>query len=95
MTPPISPLTEEQKEAVARYRDTLSEIVFMAATRYQHELEKKGIPPEHIAGPILAGLYGAAERYLRVGGAEELAQRLHDAVQAAAREFHFEVTEIN
>ena len=74
MIPPLPPLTDEQKQAVARYRDTLSDIVFMAATRYQYELEKQGIPSEHIAGPLLAGLYGAAEKYMRLSGAEEFAK---------------------
>ena len=79
----IPPLTDTQREAVARYRDTLSDIVFTAATRYQHELEQQGIPPAHIAGPLLAGLYGAAEKYLRVGGAKEFAQRLFTAADTA------------
>ena len=92
MTPPLN---AEQQEAVARYRDALFDITLKMVTTYQRALESEGIPSERIAGPLLAGLYGAAEKYLRVGGAEEFAQRLHDAVQTAAREFHFQITSSN
>jgi hypothetical protein len=92
MTPP---LTEEQREAVVPYRDTLADIVFLAATRYQSELESRGIPSEHIVGPLLAGIYGAAEKFLRLGGADEFAKRLHNAVQTVARDFHFQLTVSN
>ena len=92
MTPP---LTAEQQEAVARYRDALFDLTLKMATTYQRSLESQGIPSERIAGPLLAGLYGAAEEFLSVGGAEDFAKRLHNAIQAAAREFHFEVTVSN
>lgn len=92
MTPP---LTDEQKEAVAHLRDTLYDVALTAATTYHKRLEEQGIPPEHIAAPFLASLYGAAEEYMRFGGAEAFAKALHNAVQSAAREFHFEITEIN
>ena len=95
MTPPISPLTAEQREAVDRYRDALFDITLKMLTTYQRALESKGIPSEHIPGPLLGGLYGAAEEYMRLGGAEEFAKRLHNAVQTVAREFHFEITEQN
>ena len=95
MTPPISPLTAEQREAVDRYRDALFDITLKMLTTYQRALESKGIPSERIAGPLLGALYGAAEEYMRLGGAEEFAARLHNAVQAAATELHFEITAIN
>ena len=92
MTPP---LTHEQKQAVEKYRNALFDLALTAARAYERELQKQGIPPEHIAGPLLASLYGAAEKFLRLGGADEFAKRLHNAVQTVAREFHFEITEKN
>ncbi len=92
MTPPLN---DQQKRAVAQYQKALLDVVLTTTTTYERALEKQGIPPERIAGPLLAALYGAAEKYLRLGGAEEFAKRLHNAVQAVAREFHFEVTEGN
>jgi hypothetical protein len=91
----IPPLTDEQKQAVARYRDTLYDVALTAATTYHRRLEEQGIPPQHVAAPFLAALYGAAEEYMRLGGAEAFAKALHNAVQSAAREFHFEIVESN
>jgi hypothetical protein len=91
----IPPLTDEQRQAVARYRDTLYDVALTAATTYHRRLEEQGIPPEHIAAPFLAALYGAAEEYMRLGGAEDFAKALHNAVQSAARRFHFEIVESN
>jgi hypothetical protein len=92
MTPP---LTDPQKQAVHKYRGALFDLVLTAATTYHRELEKQGIPGEHIAGPLLASVYGAAEKYLRLGGAEDFAKALHNAVHTVAREFHFQITEEN
>jgi hypothetical protein len=92
MTPP---LTDEQRQALEKYQNALFDLALTGAKTYHQRLEELGVPPERIAGPLLASLYSAAEHYMRLGGAEDFAKALHNAVQTAAREFHFVMTETN